>query len=260
VRLTAREGDEVASGGDDRSVAFHEKTRITSLLHCLPIWMLTLFGAVGLVVPAESAPIISYDVSFSDYGGGSPSDWLASKGFEIKRRAGEVSFIPVGDILVVETSEKAAGLLVSEVNVSSYSKIRITWGVDVFPPGASYVKGVRSEAIMVYVFFGTKRLPSGSSIVPDMPYFIGLSLCETDPVGESFKGRYFRTGGRYVCIDRAHRGQAVITEYPIADAFRRLFGQSQAPAITGVGVAIDTESAKGNGVAKSFISKIEVLK
>lgn len=231
-----------------------------SPLHWIPIWMLTMFGFVGLVVRAEIAPITSYDVSFSDYGGGSPFDWLASKGFEIKRSAGKVFVIPVGNILVLETRGKAAGLLASEVNVSSYSKIRITWGVNVFPPGASYVKGVRSEAIMVYVFFGSQKLPSGLPIIPDMPYFIGLSLCETDPIGESFKGRYFQAGGRYVCIDRAHKGQVVITEYPIADAFRSLFGQSQAPAITGLGVAIDTESAKGSGVAKSFISKIEVLK
>jgi hypothetical protein len=230
-----------------------------SRLHYLGIWMLTLLGVGGLVVHARSAPIISYDISFSGYSGGSPTDWLAGKGYELKREAGGVVFVPVGNNLILETKEKAAGLLVSEVNVPSYSKIRIKWGVDVFPPGASYVKGIRSEAIMVYAFFGNEKLPSGSSIIPDIPYFIGLSLCDSDPVGEGFKGRYFKAGGRYVCISRAHKGQALTTEYSIADAFTRLFGQSQAPAITGLGIAIDTESAKGNGVAKSFISQIELL-
>ena len=33
----------------------------------------------------------------------------------------------------------------------------------------------------------------------------------------------------------------------------------QAPAITRLGIAIDTESAKDNGVAKSFINQIELL-
>jgi len=221
--------------------------------------MLTMLGVVGLVVHARSAPIISYDISFSGYSGGSPTDWLAGKGYELKREAGGVFFVPVGNDLVLETKEKAAGLLVSEVNVPSYSNIRIKWGVDVFPPGASYVKGIRSEAIMVYAFFGNQKLPSGSSIIPDIPYFIGMSLCDSDPVGEGFKGRDFKTGGRYVCISRAHKGQTLTTEYPIADAFRRQFGQSRAPAITGLGIAIDTESAKGNGVAKSFISQIELL-
>jgi hypothetical protein len=221
--------------------------------------MLTLLGVAAVVVHARSAPIISYNTSFSDYGGGSPIDWLAGKGYELKREVGGVVFVPAGDNLVLETKEKAAGLLVSNVNVPSYSKIRIKWGVDVFPPGASYVKGIRSEAIMVYVFFGSENLPSGSSIIPNIPYFIGLSLCDSDPVGEGFKGRYFKAGGRYVCISRAHRGQALATEYAIADAFRRLFDQGHAPAITGLGIAIDTESAKGNGVAKSFISQIELI-
>ena len=230
-----------------------------SRLHQLGIWKWTLLGVAALAVHAWGAPIISYNTSFSDYGGGSPIDWLAAKGYEVKRELGGVVFGPVGNNLVLETKENAAVLLVSQVNVPSYSKIRINWGVDVFPPGASYVKGVRSDAIMVYVFFGSENLPSGSSFIPGIPYFIGLSLCESDPVGEGFKGRYFKAGGRYVCISQAHKGQSLVTEYAIADAFRRLFGQSEAPAITGLGIAIDTENAKGNGVAKSFISQIVLL-
>lgn len=226
-------------------------------LHQLGMW--TLLGVAALAVPAQSTPTISYNTSFSDFGGGSPLDWLAGKGYELKREVGRVVFVPVGNNLVLETKETAAILLVSKVNVPSSSRIRIKWGVDVFPPGASYVQGIRSEAIMVYVFFGSKNLPSGSSLVPDIPYFIGLSLCETDPIGEGFKGRYFKAGGRYMCIGRAHKGQALTTEYPIADAFRRLFGQNEVPAITGLGIAIDTENAKGNGVAKSFISQIQLL-
>jgi hypothetical protein len=223
------------------------------------ILMCTLLGAAGLAARALSVPIVSYSTSFSDYGGGSPIDWLAGKGYELKREAGKVVFVPAGNNLVLETKEKAAALLVIKVNVPTYSKIRIKWGVNVFPPGASYVKGIRSEAIMVYVFFGSKTIPSGSSFIPDIPYFIGLSLCESDPVGEGFTGRYFKAGGRYVCISRAQKGEALTTEYAIADAFRQLFGQGEVPAITGLGVAIDTESAKGNGVARSFISQIELL-
>jgi hypothetical protein len=228
-------------------------------LHRFGIWMGTLLAVAALAAYAGSAPTVSYNTSFSDFGGGSPLDWLAGKGYELKREVGKVVFVPVGNNLVLETKETAAVLLVSKVNVPSSSRIRIKWGVDVFPPGASYVQGIRSEAIMVYVFFGSKKLPSGSSLVPDIPYFIGLSLCETDPVGQGFKGRYFKAGGRYMCIGRAYKGQALTTEYPIADAFKRLFGQSEVPAITGLGIAIDTENAKGNGVAKSFISQIQLL-
>lgn len=231
-----------------------------SRLHRFGMSMSMLLGAAALSVPAASSTQIpSYNTSFADYGGGSAIEWLAGKGYELQRDSGGVDFVPDQTHLVLETKEKAAALLVKQMNVARYAKIRIRWGVDVFPPGASYVKGIRSEAIMVYVFFGSEKLPSGSAFIPAIPYFIGLSLCDTDPVGREFKGRYFKAGGRYVCIGRAQKGQALTTEYAIAAAFKRLFGQNEAPAITGIGIAIDTENAKGNGVARSFISQIELL-
>jgi Protein of unknown function (DUF3047) len=228
----------------------------------LVIWTLMVASAVFLLVRTARASSITYDVVFSDYLGGSTLQWLAKKGFEPKRDAtnkSRVVFSTTGSALVLETKKQAAGLLLNEVNIHTYSKIRIRWGVDAFPPGASYAKGVRSESIMVYVFFGSEKIHSGSFLVPDSPYFIGLFLCDSGPVGESFKGRYFQAGGRYVCTDRASQGEEIITEFPIAEAFRPLFGQSHAPAISGLGVGIDTENAKGNGVAKSFISEIELL-
>jgi hypothetical protein len=214
------------------------------------------------LVGTASAASISYDVKFFDYHGGSTLDWLARKGFEPKREAANANRVLLshtGSALVLETKERAAGLLLSKVNIATYSKIRIKWGVNAFPPAASYANGIRSESIMIYVFFGTEKISSGSPLVPDSPYFIGLYLCDSDPVGVPFKGRYFQAGGRYVCIDHASRGEEVITNYPLAKAFRQMFGQSQAPPISALGVGIDTENAKGNGVAKSFLIEIELL-
>jgi len=231
--------------------------------HHLVICAVTLIGCLGLVFRVQSASSIAYDVLFSNYDGGSPLKWLANKGFKPQRDAdnqSRITLTPTGEFLKLETKRQAAGLLLSEVNVPEYAKIRIKWGVDVFPPGASYAKGVRSEAIMVYVFFGNEKLPSGHFLVPNSPYFIGLFLSDSDPIGEGFKGRLFHAGGRYVCADHAQRGQLVITEYPIAEDFKRLFGQTHAPAISALGIAIDTENAKGNGLAKSFISEIELLR
>jgi Protein of unknown function (DUF3047) len=228
----------------------------------LVIWTLLVAGVVSIIVGAARASNVTYDVEFSDYLGGSTLHWLAKKGFEPKRDATNKNRVIIshsGSALVLETKTQAAGLLLSEINVRTYSKIRIKWGVDAFPNGASYAKGVRSESIMVYVFFGTEKIRSGSFLIPASPYFIGLFLCDSDPVGEAFKGRYFQDGGRYVCIDRAHKGQELITDFPIAESFKQLFGQSQSPSISGLGIGIDTESAKGNGAAKSFISEIELL-
>jgi hypothetical protein len=224
--------------------------------------MLAVAGVISLILGVARASNIVYDVQFSDYPGGSTVQWLAKKGFEPQRDAvnkNKVTISHSGSALVLETKTRAAALLLSEVNVRTYSKIRIRWGVDAFPHGASYVKGVRSESIMVYVFFGTEKIGSGSIFIPASPYFIGLFLCDSDPVGEAFKGRYFQAGGRYVCIDRARKGEELITEFPIAASFRQFFGQAQAPAISGLGIGIDTESIKGSGAAKSFISEIELI-
>ena len=79
------------------------------------------------------------------------------------------------------------------------------------------------------------------------------------PIGEGFQGRYFKAGGRHICIDRASKGKEIATDYPIAETFKLTFEQSAAPAVSGIGIGIDTEHAKGNGVAKSFISEIEFL-
>ena len=159
----------------------------------------------------------------------------------------------------LETKTHAFGLLLNEMDVRDYSKIRIEWGIDAFPPGASYEEGIRSEAVMVYVFFGKERHSSGSLLIPDSPYFIGLFLCESGSTNEPFKGRYYHAGGRFICVDRPPLGASVTTDFPIAEAFTRVVGKDQAPDISGFGISIDTVNAKGTGIARSFVRKIEFL-
>jgi hypothetical protein len=230
---------------------------------------IAILGALLIFLSADrgygagSSSDVAYSISFADYTGGPPLQWLAMKGFVPKRDAenqDRVVFSFANKSLVLETRKQAVALLLNEADVVDYSKIRIEWGVDAFPPGASYAKGVRSDAAMIYVFFGDRKLSSGSILIPDSPYFIGLFLCESDPIDEAFTGRYFKAGGRYVCINRATPGQTIISDYAIAAAFTRFFGKSEAPAISGLGISIDTESAKGNGVAKSFIRTIELVR
>jgi hypothetical protein len=216
---------------------------------------------LALARPADAG--VTYTMGFSDYSSGSVLQWLAGKGFKTQRDAansGKVVYSFGDRALVQETRKHALGLLLNEVNIPAYSHIRIEWGVDAFPPGASYSKGVRSDAVMVYVFFGSEKISSGSLLIPNSPYFIGLFLCAGDPTDHPFKGRYFHAGGRYVCVDHATAGQTVVTDYPIADAFARFFNKGHPPEVSGLGVAIDTDSAKGDGVAKAFIKKIEFIK
>ncbi len=200
-------------------------------------------------------------VDFVGFSGGQVLKWLQQKGFEPKQDANsnKVVYSIADDDLYLEAKQKALALLLSEANLIGFSRIRIEWGVEQFPQGSSYENGVRSDPVMIYVFFGDEKLASGSMFVPDSPYFIGLFLCQTDPVGHAYKGRYFKAGGRYVCVDRAAPGQSVTTEFAIDDAFKMFFGLSETPYISGIGIGIDTDSAKGNGTASSYVRSIEFL-
>jgi hypothetical protein len=255
VKRTKEESRPQRGNRDDRGTALV----LFALLLC------TLAGFYPAVTGygAETSAGITYNVSFDDYSGGSTLQWLAKKGFVPQRDAANqksVVYSFADNSLVLETKKRAAGLLLNETQVLSVSRIRIAWGVDTFPAGASYLNGVRSEAVMVLIFFGSTKLPSGSLLIPDSPYFIGLFLCDSDPIDQAFTGRYFRAGGRYICVGHAVSGKLITSDYSIADAFKRLFGKSDAPTITGFGIAIDTESAKGSGTAKSFIKEIEFIK
>jgi hypothetical protein len=213
--------------------------------------------------PARAAGSMIYGVNFSGFPGGSVLQWLGSKEFLPKQDATNgrrVIYSASQDGLVLETRSPTFALLLNETDVRDYSKIRIEWGVDAFPPGASYEAGVRSEAIMVYIFFGKERHASGSLLIPDSPYFLGLFLCESGAINKPFLGRYYHAIGRYICVDRPRLGVALTTEFPIAETFTRIFGRQQPPDVSGFGIAIDTANARGNGVARSFIRKIEFLR
>ena len=208
---------------------------------------------------ARSTDSLKRGVDFSGFSGGSVLNWLRSKGFEPKQdasNAGRVVYSALPSALALETKTRAFGMLLNEMDVRDYSRVRIEWGVDAFPPGASYEKGVRAEALMVYIFFGKERHSSGSLLIPDSPYFLALYLCETEATNKPFKGRYHHASGRFICVERPQLGATVATEFPIADTFRRVFGK-EPPDISGIALAIDTANAKGTGVAKSFIRKIE---
>jgi len=198
---------------------------------------------------------------FSGYTGGPVLKWLQSQGYEAKQDAtsAKVVYTISNDDLNLQAKQKALALLLSEANLIGFTKVRITWGVEQFPQGASYENGVRSDPLMIYLFFGDEKLSSGSMLVPNSPYFIGLFPCQSDPVGKPYKGRYFKAGGRYVCADHATAGQTLTTTFNFDDAFKNFFGQTQTPYVSGFGIGIDTDSAKGNGTANSFVQKIEFL-
>ena len=145
------------------------------------------------------------------------------------------------------------------VNVPDFTYVEIDWGVDKFPEGASYEQGVRNEAIMVVIFMGDERHPSGSLFIPDSPYFVALFLCHgDDKINYPYVGRYFKKGGRHVCGDRPTEGQLVTTRFDLLEAYRTYFDKERDddPAISGLALALDTKKAGDGGRTSAFIREI----
>ena len=107
--------------------------------------------------------------------------------------------------------------------------------------------------------FGKKKVSSGSILVPDSPYFIGLFLCEHGRTDHPYTGRFFKAGGRYVCVSHAKVGEKVISEFDLGKAAEAYFKLHEVPPISGFAIAIDTDNAKGGATAKSWVRKIEYL-
>jgi hypothetical protein len=190
-----------------------------------------LLARTPLVRAAKSAELTSpgptrspdFIIDFSGYTGGSLDHWLGTKGFKLEK----------------------------------VSTIRIEWGVIQYPQ-ASYARKVNNEALMLYVFFGRERVSSGSVFIPDGPYFIGLFLCDDGQVNFPYKGQYFHTGGRFVCLGQPKPNETIVSEFDLGTAFKRYFGKNM-PDVTGIGLGVDTSAAGRNGTAGAFIKSIEFI-
>ncbi len=202
-------------------------------------------------------------VRFTDYEFGPVEDWLRGKGFHFEedaRRRDRIDFDVGENGFAVEAKRRAFGFMPNEsVNVPEFTYVEIDWGVNKFPEGASYEQGVRNEAIMIYIFMGDERQPSGSFFIPDSPYFIALFLCHgDDKINYPYLGSYFKKGGRFVCGDRPADGQLVTTHFELLEAYRAYFDEERDddPAISGLALALDTMNADDGGKSSAFIREI----
>ncbi|MDH3239745.1 MAG: hypothetical protein OEO83_03680 [Alphaproteobacteria bacterium] len=206
-------------------------------------------------------------VGFSDYQKGPIEDWLKSKGFKFQLDARLRNAIDLGigeKGLDLIAKKPALGVMPNEaVNVRKFRYLEIDWGVNKYPGAASWENGVRNQAIMVIVFLGDQRQPSGSMFIPDSPYFIGLFLCSgNDRTNHPFVGAHFKKGGRYVCADKAPEGKLITSRFDLMAAYREYFDKEKDddPAVTGIALEIDTTKAKDGGKSSAFIKEIRFFR
>lgn len=220
-----------------------------------------LVQAMSTTAKAGSTTI--YAVDFTDYQSGPIDAWLHSKGFAFERdakNAAAIAFKAGAQGLEVSALKQAQGLLINKaIGSNPYSAVEIEWGVGRHPQGASYEKKVNNEAIMVHVFFGSEKKASGSMFAPDIPYFIGLFLCNGDRIGHPYEGRYYQEGGRYVCLDAPAPGQTVVSRFNLKEGVRRIFGNKAAESVSGYSIEVDTSSSHGDGTSSAFIKRIRFV-
>ena len=223
---------------------------------------LTIFGLLSVSALADAAEPV-YVVRFNDYQVGSVEDWLRGKGFQFEqdaKRRDRIGLEGKGGRLAVEAKRPAFGIMPDEaVDVPDFTYVEIDWGVDKFPAGASYEQGVRNEALIVMVFLGDERQPSGAFFIPDSPYFIALFLCHGDDrVDHPYVGSYFKKSGRYVCAAQPKPGEVVTTRFNLLQAYRSYFDKEgdDDPAVSGIALALDTKKAGDGGRASAFIREI----
>lgn len=231
------------------------------------VWLLAALTIVALAAFtyfSQAKASVSYTVDFTDYQPqrGPVDAWLRSKGFKFERDANSQNKIMLRADqrgLAVEALQNAQGLLINNtINQNAYSAVEIEWGVQQHPQGASYERKVNNEAIMVHVFFGQEKKPSGGMFAPDLPYFIGLFLCNGDRVGFPYTGRYYQAGGRYVCMQSAAPGQTLTSRFDLRSGFQSIFG-SLAQAVSGYSIEVDTTNSQGGGKSSAFIKSIRFI-
>lgn len=213
--------------------------------------------------PSNDSDRVAFLVDFSDYTEGSVEDWLKSKGFKFEGGARDRRKLDL-DIkdgaLVLEAKKPVSGFWVDEsADIKEFSKVRIEWGILKYPRGASYEQGVRNEALILYIFFGYDKVSSGSFLIPNSPYFIGLFLCKEERLNHPYKGRYYHKGGRFVCVGKPKPNETVVSEFNLVEAFETYFKKKEVPVISGISLGVDTSSSGDDGKAAAFIKSVEFI-
>lgn len=208
--------------------------------------------------------VVKFD--FTDYKSGSVLSWLTAKGFLLGNDASNAQLVTLsGDNgrLTVKTVSKALSTI-GNVSLSIHAiKLRITWGVNSYPEGADWSRGINREPIMVIISFGEEKYSAGglkSFVLDPLPYYIGFFLCEKNANKNHFMvGRSYQLQGRYVCMDSPVIGKEVITIVNLQDAFQKVFRAKMKMPITAVVLETDTTNLY-YGTSSAFIKSIELIK
>jgi hypothetical protein len=224
-------------------------------LVCCLCWVTLLLSSATMVGAASR---VIYRVDFSSQPDGDAVAWLKRQGFAFHLKAHELAPRFEQGRLVLETATETAGGFVQTLNVPGVRRLRVRWGVDRYPQGADWAKGVYRVPIAVMVSFGEDKIASGSLFIPNAPYFLSVFLGAHEQEGRAYTARYYQKGGRYFCQPcGVPPGQMVVTEFDLATHFTEQFQQRILPSVSSVSVQMNTTDTTGG--ARAFLITIELL-
>ena len=67
-----------------------------------------------------------------------------------------------------------------------------------------------------------------------------------------YRGHFYKQIGRFVCLGQPSPGETITSEFNLGDAFKNYFEKHQVPAVSGLGLEVDTKQAHHHGRAAAF--------
>ncbi len=230
-----------------------------------PIVLCVLYAWISVTsaasVLADSKIIRAID--FTGQENGSAVEWLREQGFEFELAAHELNPRFENDALVISTHKELTGLFglkfAEQDFIRNVKQVEIVWGVNRYPDGADWNKGINSVPIAVMFLFGTEKRSSGLPLgVKAAPYFLSPFIGLKEEQDRMYIGRLWREGGRYFCVAAGDQsGRVITTRFEVDVRFKETFMRDQTPPITGFAFQKNTSNTRGG--SEAFIRKITFL-
>ena len=201
---------------------------------------------------------IVYQFDFSKQTDGTADKWFIKEKFEENRDGEDIIKTFKQGKLYLEAKEELIGFWSKKLSIKNANKIRITWGADKFPKISNWEQDIRRSGLSIAISFGDKEHPSGSWVVPNVPYFISLFIDNSALENKPYIGGYWQNSARYVCIAcNVNTGERIISEFNLTQKFKEYFQQDTVPYISSITFDVDTRDT--DGISSVFVEKIEFI-
>jgi len=185
---------------------------------------------------------------------------LKEKGFEFELEKEKFHFSIKDEKLYIDTRKQATVLFGKLLPKSKWlqnpSYTIIKWGVESFPKGSNWEKGINRLPLGFIMIFGDKKLPSGIGfLAPKVPTFLCPFIGEKEKIGKRYLGKLYKKGGRYYCVANKKNASYITTKFDIKKNYQEEF-KINPPPLSAYAFQINTKDTTGRTI--SFIESLTI--